>query len=257
MTTPSTHHTIGCGGRVLQSPGDGARPTGRPTPAAPIRTTPVLRQNAPGAFCRRRFSLPQGAAHSLLARQKRMGAFYPQGRPLHWQDPAGPGKKPPQLPFKSRQNRQNVPLTGTHRRGIVSSNLKKASKRTLPGKDSREEPPLAASGSCRLPDPSHRLGAAHRYVGWDGTSRYRGHERRSFGSAKGGTVEYVCSYLTPDFSSGVGYFVLQQKIWRAISASPLAADGNRGEWQKNRSAVFRVHPRTRRKRHERGKHLHL
>ena len=25
---------------------------------------------------------------------------------------------------------------------------------------------------------SYPLGAAHRYVGWDGTSRYRGHERR-------------------------------------------------------------------------------
>ena len=44
---------------------------------------------------------------------------------------------------------------------------------------------LAGTGS------SYPLGAAHRYVGWDGTSRYRGHERRAFACKQGGTVEYV------------------------------------------------------------------
>ncbi len=44
---------------------------------------------------------------------------------------------------------------------------------------------LAGTGIC------YRLGAAHRYVGWDGTSRYRGHERRPSGRKQGGTVEYV------------------------------------------------------------------
>ena len=66
----------------------------------------------------------------------------------------------------------------------------KALIRTLSGKDTREGLPLAESGPGRNRN-SYRLGAAHRYVGWDGTSRYRGHERRPAGRKQGGTVEYA------------------------------------------------------------------
>ena len=56
--------------------------------------------------------------------------------------------------------------------------LKKAWKRTLSGERSREMPPWAASGVCRNRN-GYRLGAARRYVGRDGISRYREHERHN------------------------------------------------------------------------------
>ena len=71
-----------------------------------------------------------------------------------------------------------VPLTEKHQSDIVSSNLKKGmEKDAVRGRQKRE----AAIGCKRLAPTGtgYRLGAAHRYVGWDGTSRYRGHERRT------------------------------------------------------------------------------
>ena len=86
--------------------------------------------------------------------------------------PAGLGPSPPGL----KRDFGAACLT-KRRTGDMMHRTEKALKRTLSGHDSREGPPLAASGSGRGPGHSHRLGAAHRYVGWDGTSRYRGHER--------------------------------------------------------------------------------
>ena len=48
----------------------------------------------------------------------------------------------------------------------------------------------------------YRLGAAHRYVGWDGTSRYRGHERHPVRDASRVEPWNTFSYLTPDFVRG-------------------------------------------------------
>ena len=70
------------------------------------------------------------------------------------------------------------PLTIKFLRAMIDFILKKAWKRTLFGKRSRETPPWAASGVCRDRN-SHRLGAARRYVGRDGISRYREHERHN------------------------------------------------------------------------------
>ena len=94
--------------------------------------------------------------------------------------------------FQKQKNHWMLrPLTIKFLRAMIDFILKKAWKRTLFGKRSRETPPWAASGVCRNRN-SHRLGAARRYVGRDGTSRYRGHERRFIEKRKqGGTVEYV------------------------------------------------------------------
>ena len=70
------------------------------------------------------------------------------------------------------------PLTIKFLRAMIGFILKKAWKRTLFGKRSRETPPWAASGVCRDRN-SYRLGAARRYVGRDGISRYREHERHN------------------------------------------------------------------------------
>ena len=50
---------------------------------------------------------------------------------------------------KVKRDERTVLLTGTNQGDIILFDLKKASKRTPSGKDIREEPPLAASGSCR------------------------------------------------------------------------------------------------------------
>ena len=193
MTTPSTHHTIGCGGRVLQSPGDGARPTGHPTPAAPIRTTPVLRQNAPrGVLPPAVFSSTGRGAFSFVRTKENGGAYPRRGDPCTGRTLPAPAKNHHTCPSKSPQNRQNVPLTGTHRRGIVSSNLKKGiekdadrerqqrgaavgCKRLLPITGA-QPPPWSRPPICRLGRdlPLQRTRAACRQA-----------------RKQGGTVEYV------------------------------------------------------------------
>ena len=84
--------------------------------------------------------------------------------------------------FRKFQKQENHwmrrPLTIKFLRAMIDFILKKAWKRTLFGKRSRETPPWAASGVCRDRN-SHRLGAARRYVGRDGISRYREHERHN------------------------------------------------------------------------------
>ena len=70
------HHL--CGSRVFRPPGKVAGTTGLSRPAKPIRTTPVLRQSAPG-----RGVLPPsgflltGRGRFLLSKQKKMGAGSP------------------------------------------------------------------------------------------------------------------------------------------------------------------------------------
>ena len=70
------------------------------------------------------------------------------------------------------------PLDNQNSPCYIESIVKKAWKRTLSGTRSRETPPQAVSGVC-LDRNSHRLGAARRYVGRDGISRYREHERHN------------------------------------------------------------------------------
>ena len=70
------------------------------------------------------------------------------------------------------------PLTIKFLRAMIDFILKKAWKRTLSGKNFRETLSWAESSVSQNRN-SHRLGAARRYVGRDGTSRYRGHERHN------------------------------------------------------------------------------
>ena len=178
-----------------------------------------------GRFAAGGFLFPRARRILFWQDKREWGAYPRRGDPCTGRTLPAPAKNHHNCPSKSRQNRQNVPLTGTHRRGIVSSNLKKGiekdadrerqqrgaaigCKRLLPI-TGPQPPPWSRPPICRLGRdlPLQRTRAA---LLW---------ERK-----QGGTVEYVCSYLTPDFSSGVGFFFT---------------------------------PRTRRKHHERGKHLHL
>lgn len=64
-----------CGDQVLRPPGKGARSTGLPLPAGPIRTTPAFTRGRPAgpASCLGGFLLT-GRDRFLLSRQKKMGA---------------------------------------------------------------------------------------------------------------------------------------------------------------------------------------
>ena len=68
----------------------GAGSTGPSISAGPIRATPAYtnRRTGRSSCLSKRFSLPPGAAHSLLPRQKRMGGASPQG-------PCAPGGSGP------------------------------------------------------------------------------------------------------------------------------------------------------------------
>ena len=70
------------------------------------------------------------------------------------------------------------PLTIKFLRAMIDFILKKAWKRTLSGKNFRETLSWAESSVSQNRN-SHRLGAARRYVGRDGISRYREHERHN------------------------------------------------------------------------------
>ena len=84
----------------------------------------------------------------------------------------------PSIHTKFKIARQDAPLDNPKEPCYHDSILKKAWKRTLSGKNFRETLSWAESSVSQNRN-SHRLGAARRYVGRDGTSRYRGHERHN------------------------------------------------------------------------------
>ena len=145
-----------------------------------------------------------GSGAFSFGKTKENGGASPQGIPLHWQGPLrSPAKNHHTCPSKCLQYRQNVPLTGTHRRGIVSSNLKKGIEKDA----DRERQQRGAAVGCKLPLPTTgaqpppwsrppicRLG---RDLPLQRTRAARRQARK-----QGGTVEYDFSYLTPDFRQG-------------------------------------------------------
>ena len=145
-----------------------ARPPYSRTGGTPVR---------PGGFLFHR------ARRILFCQDKRKWGRIPPARLASACPRRGPASNLPQLPFKKPPKQAECPLDRDTAAWYSVLEFEKGIEKDAV----RERHQRGAAVGCKrllpLPEYSHRLGAAHRYVGWDGTSRYRGHERRSFGSA--------------------------------------------------------------------------